>query len=69
MIRIITIFLALVLSGCANMTPGQKTAAWVAAGVVITAIAVSASDNGSDCKPTIGGSGADFDFRCRPVPY
>lgn len=64
MIRIITICLALVLSGCANMTPGQKTAAWVAAGVVVTAVVIK-NDKALRCKPTVGGSGADFDFGCR----
>jgi len=67
MVRIIAICLALVLSGCANMTPGQKTAAWVVTGVVVTAIVVSESSdsNTPGCKPTVGGSGSDFDFRCR----
>ena len=66
MIRIIAICLALVLSGCANMTPEQKTVAWVAGGVVVTAIILSSSDNKtSACKPTVGGSGANFDFSCR----
>ncbi len=66
MTRIIAIYIALVLSGCANMTPGQKTAAWVIAGVVVTTTVISADDKAPRCKPTIGGSGTDFDFGCRP---
>ncbi len=67
--RIIAICIALVLSGCANMTPGQKTAAWVIAGVAVTAIAMSSSDGDEvpTCKPTVGGGGSDFDFYCRPI--
>ena len=69
MAKIIIIFLAIVLSGCATMTPGQKTAVWVVAGVAVTAIVISASkdDKAPGCKPTVGGSGADFDFSCRPI--
>ncbi len=69
MTKIIAICLALALSGCANMTPGQKTAAWVIAGVAVTAVVLSSSDDNKapSCKPTIGGSGADFDFSCRPI--
>ena len=65
--RIIAVCAALVLSGCANMTPGQKTAALVIGSVAITAAIISASDDGkaSACKPTVSGSGADFDFGCR----
>ena len=71
MFRIIAICIALVLSACANMTPEQKTVAWVVGGVAATAIIISASDHdvhiSRPCKPTVGGSGADFDFRCRPI--
>jgi len=67
MTKIIAICIALVLSGCANMTPGQKTAAWVIGGVAVTAIVISSSgdDKVPGCKRTVGGSGADFDFSCR----
>ena len=66
--RIIAICLALVLSGCANMSPEQKTVAWVVTGVVVTAIILSSDDDHKAtprCKPTVSGSGADFDFSCR----
>ncbi len=65
--RIIAICIALVLSGCANMTPGQKTVAWVVVGVATTAIILSSSDDDKapGCKPTVSGSGANFDFSCR----
>ena len=33
----------LFLCGCANMSPEQKTAAWIAGGIVVTSIAISAS--------------------------
>ena len=69
MVRIIAICIALVLSGCANMTPAQKTAVWVVGGIAATVIVMSASDDDkiSSCKPTLGGSGADFNFYCRPI--
>ena len=70
MTKIIAICIAIVLSGCATMTPGQKTAAWVVAGVAVTAIVISASKDDKAhgyCKPTFGGSGADIDFGCRWV--
>ena len=52
------LILALTLSGCANMTPGQKKAAWVVAGVVVVG-AIAASQSGSseptsNCVDTIG---------------
>ena len=65
--RIIAICIALVISGCANMTPGQKTAAWVVVGVAATAIIISDNDKSQGCKPTVVGSGADFDFSCRSI--
>ena len=71
MIRSIVICLALLLlSACANMTPRQKTVVWVVTGVAVTAIVISASGDsahGGHCKPSVGGSGADFDFYCRPI--
>ena len=67
MTKIIAICLALALSGCANMTPGQKTAAWVVAGVAVTAVALSSSDSNSTAPPCKlqDGSESDSHFRCR----
>ena len=67
--KAIIISVVCLLTSCANMTPGQKTAAWVVVGVAVTAVVISASedDKAPSCKPTIGGSGADFDFSCRPI--
>ena len=43
---LILMFAMGVLVGCANMTPGQKTAAWVVGGVIVgAAIASSGSDD------------------------
>jgi hypothetical protein len=39
------IILALLLSGCANMTPAQKTVAWTVAGVVVAGVAMSLDDS------------------------
>ena len=66
---IIAICLILILSGCATMTPGQKTAVVIVGTVAVAAIVISLSedDKVSGCKPTVGGSGADFDFSCRPI--
>lgn len=68
MSRIIAICIALVLCGCANMTPEQKTVAWVVGGVVVTAMIISSSEDSKPnptCKPTVKGSGSNFDFSCR----
>ena len=66
---IIILLCSLMLIGCANMTPAQKQTAWIVGGVVVGAIIIS-SDSSSEkkpnCKPTVGGSGSDFDFYCRP---
>ncbi len=34
------LLIVLLLSGCANMTPGQKKGAWIAAGIVVASIAI-----------------------------
>lgn len=44
--NIICLVVLLSLMGCANMTPGQKTAAWVVGGVVITGVILSSSSSG-----------------------
>lgn len=67
--KTIVIVMALALSACANMTPAQKTTAWIVVGVAVAVVATSSSDSSTPvCKPTVGGSGADFDFSCRPNP-
>ena len=52
--KILLITLMIALSGCANMTTGQKTAAWIAAGVVVGLVASSSSD---DPSPPQAGQG------------
>ena len=66
--KIILVAAALALSACANMTPAQKTTAWIVVGAAVVVVATSSSSSSSPgCKPTVGGSGADFDFSCRPI--
>ena len=69
MTKIIAICLAFALSGCANMTPGQKTAAWVVVGVAVTAVVLSQDNDSADpdpvCKLQSCGSGSDIHFCCR----
>jgi len=66
--KTVVIVMALLLSACANMTPAQKTAAWVVGGVVVTAIVISASDPAPPdpaCKLQTCGSGDNIFFCCR----
>lgn len=64
--KILVVVTALALSACANMTPAQKTTAIVGVAVAVAVIATSSSGSSAPgCKPTVGGSGADFDFSCR----
>ena len=37
--------------GCANMTPGQRTAAWIIGGVVVTSVVLSSG--GSSGSPAV----------------
>lgn len=74
-IRLTFLLAALVLAGCATApVAGEKknhTALWLTIGAVVVVGAIVASSGGGGggpgCKTTIGGSGADFDFRCRPI--
>lgn len=68
---IIILLCSLTLTSCANMSPKEKRTVWIVGGIVVGAVIISSSSGGSSdppgCKLTVGGSGADFDFRCRPL--
>ncbi len=70
MMKLIVILLcSLALLGCANMSPQEKRTAWIATGIVVGAIIISSSSNPEatrPCKPSFTGSGANFDYYCRP---
>src|SRR5690606_11319483 len=42
--RLVLLACALILSGCANMTPAERTTAMIVGGVIVTAVIISASD-------------------------
>ena len=48
--------ISLILSGCANMTPGEKKTAWIIAGIVVAGVALSkdSSADVEECVDTIG---------------
>lgn len=58
-----TIWLAILLliSGCANMTPGEKQTAYIVGGIIVAGVIISASndnDNPPNCRlvPIPGGA-------------
>ncbi|KKL45132.1 hypothetical protein LCGC14_2358720 [marine sediment metagenome] len=57
MTKIIAICLALALSGCANMTPGQKTAIVIVGTVAVAAIVISSKDDKAPAPPCRTSSG------------
>jgi len=66
--HIIILLYCLALTACADMTSAQKQTAWIVGGIVVVGAVVassSSSGGGPACKPTVGGSGDNFDFSCR----
>lgn len=50
--KILLMLVVLALTGCANMTTGQKTAAWIVGGAIVVGAVASSGSSSNDHEHT-----------------